>query len=97
MTEKNPRVSVIVLTHKQAHLVSQSIQSVLDRTYQDFEIIAVDDSSADMIEDGVKSFADDRINYIQHLEDKGGTSARNTGIKDAKGEFIAFLILIMNG
>lgn len=91
MTEKRPTVSVIIPTYNRAHLLGRPIQSVLDQTYQDFEIIVVDDASVDKTEEVVKSFADDRINYIQHQKNKGGSSARNTGIKAAKEEFIAFL------
>ena len=91
MTEKRPAVSVIIPTYNRAHLLDRAIESVLDQTYQDFEIIVVDDASVDETEEVVISFADDRINYIRHQKNKGGSSARNTGIKAAKGEFIAFL------
>lgn len=91
MTEKRRTVSVIIPTYNRAHLLGRAIQSVLAQTYEDFEIIVVDDASTDVTEQVVKSFADDRINYIRHQKNKGGSSARNTGIKAAKGEFIAFL------
>lgn len=90
MTEKRPTVSVIMPTYNRAYFTSRAIQTVLDQTYQDFEII-VDDGSADETEEVMKSFADDRINHIRHQKNKGGSSARNTGIRIAKGEFIAFL------
>ena len=45
MSEKNPTVSVIILIYNQAHLISSAIQSVLNQTYQDFEIIVVNDST----------------------------------------------------
>ncbi len=91
MTEKRPTVSVIIPTYNRAHLLGRAIESVLDQTYQDFEIIVVDDASADETEEVVKSFGDDRINHIRHQKNKGGSAARNTGIKAARGEFIAFL------
>lgn len=91
MTEKRPEVSVIIPTYNRAHLIGRAIQSVLDQTYQDFEIIVVDDASTDETEEVVKSFADDRINYTRHQKNKGGGASRNTGIKVAKGKFIAFL------
>lgn len=50
-----------------------------------------DDASTDETEELVKSFADGRINYIRHQKNKGGSAARNTGIRAATGEFIAFL------
>ncbi|GAI96858.1 unnamed protein product, partial [marine sediment metagenome] len=72
-------------------MIGRAIQSVLDQSYQDFEIIIVDDASVDQTEEVVRSFADERINYIRHQKNEGGSVARNTGIKAAKGEFIAFL------
>ena len=63
---------------------------MLDQTYRDFELIAVDDGSTDSTEEVVKSFDAERITYIKHDENKGGAAARNTGIKAARGEYIAF-------
>jgi len=90
MPEKNPTVSVIIPTYNRAHLIKRAIQSVLNQTYQDFEVIIVDDGSTDNTEKVVKSFNDPRIRYIRHEKNKGAAAARNTGIKAAKGKFIAF-------
>ena len=87
---KNPRVSVIIPSYNRAHLLGRAIQSVLDQTYQDFEIIVVDDGSKDNTEEVVRSFNDKRIRYIRHEVNKGGATARNTGIKAARCEYIAF-------
>jgi len=86
----DPIVSVIIPTYNRAHVLARAIQSVLNQTYQDFEIIVVDDGSTDNTEEVIKSFNDPRIRYIRHEENKGAAAARNTGIKAAKGEFIAF-------
>lgn len=86
-----PKVSVIIPTYNRAHLIGRAIQSVLDQSYQDFEIIIVDDASVDQTEEIVRNFADERISYIRHQKNEGGSVARNTGIKAAKGEFIGFL------
>jgi len=83
-------VSVIIPTYNRAHLVSRAIQSVLNQTYQDFEIIVVNDDSTDNTEETVKSFDDKRIRYVQHKKNRGGAATRNTGIKAARGEYIAF-------
>ncbi|MCK4325602.1 glycosyltransferase family 2 protein [bacterium] len=87
---KKPEVSVIVPTYNREHLIGSAIQSVLNQTYQDFEIIIVDDGSTDNTEEVVKSFNDERIQYIRHRENWGAPAARNTGIRVARGEYIAF-------
>jgi len=87
---ENPRVSVIIPTYNGAHLIGRAIQSVLNQTYQDFEIIVVDDASTDNTEELVKSFNDGRIQYNRHEKTKGAAAARNTGIKFARGDYIAF-------
>ncbi|MCK4321003.1 glycosyltransferase [candidate division WOR-3 bacterium] len=88
---KKPKVSVIIPTYNRANMIEETIQSVLNQTFQDFEIIIVDDASTDSTENIVKGFSDKRIKYIQHKVNKGGSAARNTGIKASTGKFIAFL------
>lgn len=90
---KNPTVSVIIPTYNRAHLVGRAIQSVLNQTYNDFELIIVDDGSTDNIDDIIKDFQkkEKRIKYIRHEKNRGGSAARNTGIKASRGEYIAFL------
>src|SRR3989338_4904135 len=93
MPERNkekPIVSVVIPTYHRAHLIRKAIQSILNQTYQDLEIIVVDDCSGDNTEEVVKSLNDERIRYIRHEKNKGAPAARNTGIKAAKGEYIAF-------
>ncbi|MHB8117595.1 MAG: glycosyltransferase family 2 protein [Methanothrix sp.] len=85
-----PIVSVIISTYNRAYLVGRAIRSVLDQTYQDFELIVVDDGSADNTDEVVKGFNDLRIRYIRHEQNKGSAAARNTGINAAQGEYIAF-------
>lgn len=85
-----PKVSIIIPTYNRAHLIGRAIQSVLNQTYQDFELIIVDDGSRDDTEKFVKCLEDERIVYIRHEENKGPSAARNTGIKESKGEYIAF-------
>lgn len=89
--DTDPTVSVIIPTYNRAHLIPRAIQSVLSQTYRDFELIVVDDGSIDNTEEVVKSFDDERIRYIKHERNKGVASARNTGIKIAKGKYVAFL------
>lgn len=91
MLNKKPTVSVVIPTYNRANLISRAIQSVLNQTYKDFEIIVVDDASKDDTEIVVNNFNDDRIIYIQHEINKGGGASRNTGIKEAQGDYIGLL------
>jgi len=86
----NPAVTVIIPIYNRAYLLGRAIQSVLNQSYQDFEIISVDDGSTDNTEEVVRSFKDERIKYIQHKENKGAAAARNTGVMAARSEYIAF-------
>jgi len=77
------KVSVVIPTHNRPELLKRAIKSVLNQTYQDFEVIIVDDGDISA-EDVVKSFSNSRIKYIKHkIPHKGGSAARNTGIKAA--------------
>lgn len=62
----------------------------MQQTYSDFELIIVDDNSNDNTESIVKSINDKRIKYIKHIKNFGANKARNTGILNSKGEYIAF-------
>jgi glycosyltransferase involved in cell wall biosynthesis len=84
-----PIVSVIIPTYNRAPLLERSIQSVLNQTYQDLEIIIVDDASADATREVVGMFKDRRIKYLRHEKNRGEAAARNTGIAHATGKYIA--------
>jgi len=90
MTGTDISLSVIIPTYNRAHMVGHAIQSVLDQTYQDFEIVVVDDASKDNTEEVVKSFNDKRVRYIKHERNEGVAAARNTGIKATKSKYVAF-------
>ena len=83
-------VSVIIPTYNRAHLISRAIKSVLNQTYQDFEIIIIDDGSEDGSAGVVKIIDDNRIKLICQ-ENRGVSAARNRGIEEAKADLIAFL------
>lgn len=87
---QSAKVSVILPTYNRAAVVAKAIDSVLKQTYQAFEIIIVDDGSIDKTEDIVNSYKDERIIYIKHKRNKGAGAARNTGITNARGDYIAF-------
>ena len=86
-----PKVSVVIPTCTRPHLIKRTVDSVLKQTFQDFEIIIVDDGLKERAEEVVKNIKDERIKYIQHEVNKGGGAARNTGIKATQGDYIAFL------
>lgn len=86
-----PKVSVIIPTCNRPHLVTRAVNSVLSQTFQDFEIIIVDDGMEKRAEEALKAFNDTRIIYIKHEKSKGAPTARNTGIEAAAGEYAAFL------
>jgi len=86
-----PQVSVIIPTFSRAEVLPIAIRSVLNQTFQDLEILIVDDGSSDTTQAVVKSFDDDRIHYIRHPKPRGGAAARNTGIAHSRGEYVAFL------
>ena len=90
--ENKPIVSVIIPTYNRAHLIGRAIKSVLNQTYQDFEIIVVDDGSTDNTGEIIRGFKDKRVKYIKkYKENKGSSVARNIGIKVARGKYIALL------
>ncbi len=98
MLENNnfPKVSVIIPTYNRPNLIKRTIKSVLNQTYQNFEIIVVDDSPNDETEKVVKSFNDKRIKYFKIEECKEGSAAarkKNFGVKHSNpnSQYIAFL------
>lgn len=83
-------VSVIMPTYNRESKIKRAINSVLDQTYSDLELIVVDDGSVDNTEEIVRDIKDERIQYIKHTSNMGACAARNTGIEAAIGEYIAF-------
>jgi glycosyltransferase involved in cell wall biosynthesis len=86
-----PKVSVVIPAYKQADFLGQAIQSVLDQTYSNFEIIVVNDASPDHTAEVVDRFTDARLRYLVHQENRGLPATRNTGMRASSGEFIALL------
>lgn len=86
-------ISVVIPAYKRGHVIERAIRSVMGQTYQNFEILVVDDASKDETEAIVVSLSkeDSRIRYLCHETNRGAQAARNTGIKAAQGEWIAFL------
>lgn len=84
-------VSVVIPTHNRAELVVRAIQSVLRQSYEDFELIIVDDGSTDDTEKKVAAIKDERIFYFKNEVNKGAPASRLLGVRSAKGKFISFL------
>jgi glycosyltransferase involved in cell wall biosynthesis len=83
-------VSVIIPTYNQSNLLSEAIESVLQQSLQDFEIVISDDGSTDDTAKVVRCIKDNRIKYF-YKQNRGLASARNAGIVNAGGKYIAFL------
>lgn len=93
----NPTVSIIIPTYKRAAFLERAIESVLNQTYEDVQVVIVDDNNKDsnyrtetekIME---KYVSNEKVVYIQNEENKGGALSRNNGIEIASGEFISFL------
>jgi glycosyltransferase involved in cell wall biosynthesis len=84
-----PKVSVIIPTYNCAHYLEQAIESAIDQTYRDIEIIVLDDGSTDNTSEVVRRYGT-AIRYIRQ-KNSGVTAARNHAIKASSGEFLAML------
>jgi GT2 family glycosyltransferase len=90
-------VSVVLPTYDRPDLLGRAIESVLSQSYRSWELIVVDDNSPDSAarlgtERFMARFVEDaRVKYLRHEVNRGGAAARNTGIRAAAGEFVAFL------
>lgn len=82
--------SVVIPSYNREQVVLRAISSVLNQTFQDFEIVVVDDGSKDNTRQVVESINDPRVRYIWQ-KNQGATVARNTGIQNARGKYVSFL------
>lgn len=85
----SPLISVIIPTYNRPGLLQRAVQSVLNQTYQNFEIIVVDDNSDDDLSEITRQ--DSRIQFLRNEENRGANYSRNKGAHAAKGEFLNFL------
>ena len=91
---KEELISVVITTYKRTYELERAIKSILNQTYKNLEIIIVDDNAKEIetrekVEKIIKKFP--HLIYIQNKENLGGALSRNVGIKNANGNFIAFL------
>lgn len=88
----HPEISIIVPFYNLEGCVKYCLDSILEQTYNDFEVICVDDGSTDTTKDALDAYAhrDDRI-HVFHKQNGGAASARNYGVRKACGEFVSFV------
>ncbi|MCX3067002.1 glycosyltransferase family 2 protein [Cetobacterium somerae] len=86
----NEYVSIVIPTYNRDYSLKKAIMSILNQTYQKFELIIVDDNSQDNTEAIVKTILDCRIKYIKLDKNSGANKARNIGVKNSKYNIVAF-------
>ena len=86
-----PIVSVIIPAYNRSSTIARSVESALSQTFQDLEVIVVDDGSSDTTRNIVQSIPDDRLRLICHATNLGAAAARNTGMKASQAKYIAWL------
>jgi glycosyltransferase involved in cell wall biosynthesis len=84
------KVSIIIPTYNRLPMVKEAVDSVLAQDFEDFELMVVDDGSTDGTADEMKRYGG-RVRLLRHPENRGVSAARNRGILNAKGKYIAFL------
>ena len=87
----NPLVSVIMPVYNREDIVLNAVETVLNQSYKNFELIIVDDGSTDDTRNVLKSISDDRVKLIFSKSNGGSSAARNLGLKSATGEYILYL------
>lgn len=87
----NPKVSIGIPSYNHEKYISETIESILNQTFQDFEIIITDDGSSDNSLDVIKSFSDPRIKLFVFDENQGACKAVNNCIKNSRGEYFAYV------
>lgn len=85
-----PRVSVVLPTRDRAPILCRAIESVLNQSFGDLELIVVDDGSTDNTASVLASFDDPRLVYLRLGDHSGAAAARNAGIRQARGSYVAF-------
>ena len=91
MGDNYPFFSIVLPVFNRADKISGAIQSVIAQTFEDWELIIIDDCSEDSTAEVIQSFSDPRIRYFKNQKNSGPAFSRNIGIKNSKGQFISFL------
>lgn len=90
MNVESPKVSVVIPLYNKGEYIADTLSSVLNQTFPDFEVLVVNDGSTDHGLQAVRAFADSRIKVLEQ-SNQGVSSARNLGIREAQAPYIAFL------
>lgn len=85
-----PRVTVAMPVYNGERFIKESIKSVLNQTFKDFELLIIDDGSTDTTSEIINAFPDKRIRYIRNPKNTGLGNVRNQAVKEARGEYIAW-------
>ena len=89
--ENTPLVSIIMPTYNREDYIENAINSVLNQSYKNFELIIIDDCSDDNTVRIVEEFDDERIILLRNSENKGVSKSRNIGLNESKGKYIVYL------
>jgi glycosyltransferase involved in cell wall biosynthesis len=97
--KQKPLISIVIPTYNRVTPTLEAIASVLEQTYENIEVIVVDDGSTDGSSDAIRQFVEQKANCNGHVgrvkyvrqHNQGSSSARNTGVQQARGSYIAFL------
>ena len=87
----NELVSIIMPSYNTANFIGETIKSVLEQTYKNWELLIVDDCSTDNTDEVVARYNDERITYMKNLKNSGAAVSRNKALNVARGKWIAFL------
>src|SRR2546425_3760931 len=91
MPDRPIAFSIVLPTFNRSRLLSRAIDSVLRQDCRNWELIVVNDGSTDKTREVMRSYADDRITYIEHQTNLGMNAALNTGFQRARGKYVAKL------
>jgi len=86
-----PKFSVVIPLYNKSNYIKKAIESVCAQSFEDFELVIVNDCSTDNSLEIAKTYNDPRIRFLEHSENKGLSASRNTGIKNTSAQYIAFL------
>jgi glycosyltransferase involved in cell wall biosynthesis len=91
MVTRQPKISIILPTYNRAKYIVETVESVCQQTYSNWELWVIDDQSADNTPELVKQVKDERVRLHQTEKRLGVTGTRNEGLRKAEGEWIAFI------